>query len=132
MADNSGAIDLGSLSEEQQEELDRITEERGDPNDPQHEGSQKRHALTAFLVIVEENGNPEVMAFEDPELVIQVKPTNDLIFGAVSTIAKDMQAQETAQASALATAQVMMQQAKAMAEQQQSAALAARLGNLHG
>lgn len=120
MADNSGAVDLGSLSQDEREAVEQLA----DTNPPE---AEPRKALTAFVVVVGFDGNPEVMAFEDEELVVQVHPTPDLVFAACSTVVKDLQAQETAQHAAALTAQFMTQQARAMMEQQQAEAIRAGL-----
>lgn len=122
VADNSGAVDLGNINSDQK----TTNTDEGATED------QRRTVLTAFLVLVGEDGNPEVLAFENPEIKVLTPPNSDLIYGAVQVIAKDMAAQETAHASAVATAQVMVQQARAMAEQQQMSQMAAGLGNIRG
>jgi hypothetical protein len=83
--------------------------------------------LTAFSVIVGYDGNPDVVAFESDDLLLQVDPTSDLIYGACAIIQKDMSAFETAQASAQMTGQFMVQQARAMQEQMQQQQIAATL-----
>ena len=131
MPDSSGAIDLGSLSPEEQEAVNRMAEENGITGDePTREdtGPKRQKVLTAFIVLVGEDGNPTVLNYEDDERIeTHVPVTPDLIYGACATIQKDIAAMETAQASAAATGQFMMQQARAAQEQMQNAAIQAQL-----
>jgi hypothetical protein len=120
---SSGSIDLGALPKEDQEALERMAEETG--TEPKGE---KRKVLTAFLVIANFDGNTEVLAFQDDDLEVHAHPTPDLIYGACSTLIKDLEIQESAQAAAHMTAQVMLQQARAIAEQQQAASIRQGLG----
>jgi hypothetical protein len=136
--DSSGSVDLSALAAEEQEAVERLAAERGeDPVDGSPEENAPKRVLTAFLVIVGLDGNPEPMAFEDPALDLVTSPTPDLIYGAAHTLIKDLSAQETAQGAAHATAQLMMQQARAIAEQQQAQAIAQQVaasgfGKSHG
>jgi hypothetical protein len=114
--DTSGSVDLGSLSQEEQEALEALAEKN--PPEP-----EKPQVLTAFLVVVGTDGNPQVMAFPDPDLEMLSEPTNDLVFQAASTIVKDIQLGEAAQA----TVAMMAQQAQMMAQHQQEAMIRARL-----
>jgi hypothetical protein len=124
--DNSGAVDLGSVSPEDREALEQIAaqHEDGEP--------EKKQVLTAFLVFLNHDGNPEVADFEDPGLDVQVPPTPDLVYATIAVLAKDLAAQETAQAAAQGTVQLQMMQARAIAEQQQAQHLRANLGDLRG
>lgn len=134
MPDNSGAVDLGSLSNAEQERLAAMAEEHPEGSYPgdKNPGENKRKVLTAFIVLVGYDGNPEVAAFEDETLLVQTQPTNDLVSGACHTIIKDLTIQEQGMFTAHATHQVMMQKAREMAEQQQAAHLAQNLGDLRG
>jgi hypothetical protein len=124
--DNSGAVDLGSVSPEDREALEQIAaqHEDGEP--------EKKKVITAFLVFLNHDGNPEVADFEDPGLDVQVPPTPDLVYATIAVLAKDLAAQETAQAAAQGTVQLQMMQARAIAEQQQAQHLRANLGDLRG
>jgi hypothetical protein len=139
VTDNTGAVDLASLAKDEQDAVERLAAERGDdPHAPDgSDANAPKKVLTAFLVIVGLDGNPEPMAFNDPSLEVIAPPTPDLIYGAAHTLIKDLTAQETAQGAAHATAQLMMQQARAMAEQQQAQAIAQQvnqsgLGRIRG
>lgn len=118
MPDTSGSVDLGNLSQAEQEALEALAEKN--PPEP-----EKPQVLTAFLVILGVDGNPQVMAFPDPDLDMLSEPTNDLVYQAASTIVKDIKAGEVAQA----TVAMMAQQAQMMAQQQQEAMLRARLAS---
>lgn len=115
MPDASGSVDLSSLSKDEAEAVERLASERGGTEPPAAESNEPRRALTAFVVIVDLNGNPEPMAFNDPSLNLLTSATPDLIYGAVQTIAKDIAAMESAQA----TAEVMEQKALQMQQQMQ-------------
>lgn len=121
MPDRSGAVDLGSLTPEEQAQVEALAEK----SDTEPE---KPTFLTAFAIVVDTNGNPDIVRYETDDFVIANEPTPDLVFGALSTVLKDLQAQETAQAAAQMTAQIMAQQARAMMEQQQAAVLRQGLG----
>jgi hypothetical protein len=109
--DTSGSIDLSTLSEEEKAAVENLAQERGGPA----EEPEERRALTAFLVVVGLDGNPEVLSFNDPNLNLLTGPTPDLIYAAAQTIAKDFLAMETARA----TAEVMQQHAMALQQQMQ-------------
>jgi hypothetical protein len=126
--DNSGAVDLGSLSPEEQAKVEEMAEQSY-PGD-QDPGDNKPKVLTAFAVVVGYDGNPQVISYEHDDFLVQSQPTGDLIYGACATILKDMNVQETGMYAAQATQQLMMQQARAMAEQQQAAQIAQNLPNL--
>lgn len=120
MPDSSGAVDLNSISPEEKEQVERLAEERGGEQ-PSPEEDHRQKVLTAFLVVVGYDGNPQVLRINDPNLLVQSEPTPDLVYGAASTILKDLEAQETAQAAAAMTVQAMMEQSRAMMEQQMAA-----------
>lgn len=125
MPNNSGSVDLSGLR--QQAEAGAGTEEQT------QEPGQPTTVLTAFAVIVGFDGDPQVVSYEHDDVDVQNRPTPDMVFAACSTILKDIQSQETAQAAAQLTASIMVQQARAMAEQQQAAQMRAGLGDLrHG
>jgi hypothetical protein len=125
MADNAGALDLSALkgkdqdavafdalSPEDQEALAKMAEDNPEP-----EGEPVR---TAFLVIVGKDGSTGVMPDLDFPVVRDYLPTLDDIFGAVTTVAKDIQVQETA----MGTAQAMQQMAHAQMQAMQNQRLA--------
>ena len=114
MPDNSGAINLGDLPEETQEQLARMAEETG--TEPEAEDFPAKKVLTAFLVFVGEDGSPEVMAFEDEGVLVRVQPTTELIRGACHNVIQALNAQETA----MVTLSRQMAQAQAMAQQMQA------------
>lgn len=117
MADVSGAVDLGAPKGEEEQEK------------PSEEGTNQgpKQVLFSFAVIMTMEGNPEVIKFQHPSIDPLLEPTDDLLFMAVKTIAKDLQAAETATAAAHMTAGILQQQAQAMMEQQQNAQIAAQL-----
>jgi type III secretory pathway lipoprotein EscJ len=118
---NSGAVDLGSLTPEEQAQVDALAE-RSDTE------PEKPTVITAFAIVVSEDGNPSIVSYEHDDFVVLNPATPDLVYGAISTVLKDLAAQETAQAAAQMTAQLMAAQARAMMEQQQAAALRQGLG----
>lgn len=126
MPDNSGAVDLSALSPEEQDAVKKMAEENpteepeGSYPGDQNPEDNRRKVLTGFIVLVDYNGNPEVMSLPEHLVLVQSEPTPDLIYAACGVIQKDLAAQETAHA----TAEVMMQQARAMQEQMQAAHLA--------
>lgn len=127
MPNNNGAVDLSSLSAEEQAAVEQMAEQHGEqPEEPKG----PHRVLTAFMIIVGLDGNPQVMGFEDPNFELVSQPTGDLVYGAVQTVAKDLAADETARAAAQHTAQLMAAQAQAMMEQQQHAQVAASLGDV--
>lgn len=121
MPDTSGSIDLSSLSAEEAEAVENLAQEKGGEPGPEQPDRQK--VLTAFLVVVGLDGNPEVMAFNDGQFDILTQVTPDHIYGACSVIQKDLDARE----AALVTADIMQQQAMAMQQQMQDRMLAAQV-----
>lgn len=113
MPDTSGSVDLGGLSKEETEAVERLAQERG--GEPGPEAPQPQKVLTAFVVVVGLDGNPQPMVFNDPQFDILTQATPDLIYAAAATVMKDIEAMENAQA----TAEVMQQQAMAMQQQMQ-------------
>lgn len=71
------------------------------------------------MVVVDTTGNPTIMQVSDPNMKVLVSPTPDLVYGAASVICKDRLAEE----SAMATAEIMQQQAMQMMAQQRDAML---------
>jgi hypothetical protein len=126
--DSSGSVDLGSLSQEDREALEQIAAQ----NEPPEGEQEKKEVLTAFIVFFNRDGNPEVSAFEDPNLDVLAFPTPDLVLAAISVLAKDLAATETAHASARETVGLQMGMAQRLQEQQQAESLRANLGNLRG
>ncbi len=123
MPDSSGSIDLGSLSRAEQEAVDAMAEK----NPPTPDDSKPK-VLTAFVVVVDYDGNPNIVEYGGEDILLQSNPTQDLIFAACSVLMKDMQAFETAQHAAQLTAQHMMQQAQAMQQQMADAQLRQQVG----
>lgn len=114
MPNASGSVDLSDLSNlspEEEAALEGLAE-RNETTPPEPE---VQNVLTAFLVVVGLDGNPQVMALNDPKINPLTGPTPDLIHGACGVIIKDIAAMENAQA----TAEVMQQQAMAMQQQMQ-------------
>jgi hypothetical protein len=112
--DTSGSIDLSSLSDEEQEAVEELARRNGES--PSEAGApQAQKVLTAFLVVVGLDGNPTPMAFNDPQFDILTQATPDLIHAFCGTVRKDIEAMESAQA----TAEVMQQQAMALQQQMQ-------------
>jgi hypothetical protein len=122
--DNSGAVDLGAMTPDEQEAVNRLAAERGGEEPDKDE---RPKVLTAFAVVVGYDGNPTVTSYEHDDFLVQNNPTTDLVYGACQTVIKDIQSQETAQASAAFTVQAMQQQARAIAEAQQQAQIARSL-----
>jgi hypothetical protein len=126
LADSSGAVDLGVKPEAAQEEELAVgpgnPEEASDPG-PQPGPAPKEKVDTAFTVVVTLDGNVQVILYEGEDFLVDRNPTPDLVYGACAVVQKDMQAQETAQA----TVQFQMAQARAIAQQQQEAAIRAGL-----
>lgn len=114
MPDTSGSIDLSRLSEEEEAALEHLTREKGGEPGPEAP-PQAQKVLTAFLVVVGLDGNPTPMAFNDPQFEILAQATPDLIHAFCGTVRKDIEAMESAQA----TAEVMQQQAMALQQQMQ-------------
>lgn len=133
MPDSSGAVDLNSLSAEEQKAVEDMAEktEGSYPGD-QHPDDNKPKVLTAFAVVVGYDGNPQVVSYEHDDFLVQTQPTADLVYAACATVMKDIKGQEYAQAAALATHQVMMQQARMAQEQMEAARVAQNLGNIRG
>ena len=119
-----GAIDLSELkSKSDVPSLDGLSEEEkqkiremAEQNPPDDAESVK----TAFLVLLHHDGTAEV----SPDLTKKVSrediPNTPLVFQAVSTIAKDIQVQETAQV----TTMFMQQAAMALQHQMQNQQIA--------
>jgi hypothetical protein len=122
----SGSVDLSSLSTDEKDAVERLAAERGDPPPTEEEAPEK--ILTAFLVLVDMNFNPQVMAVQDPRFEVSTPPTPDLVYATAAVIMKDKAAQE----SAMATAEIMQAQAQAMMQQQQEAMIRSRLANEGG
>jgi hypothetical protein len=120
MPDSSGAVDLTavpdqqplltSLSEEEQEALAAMAE-----HNPEPEGVPVR---TAFIVYIEPDGTVNITPDLAVAFVRQHIPSNDEVYGAVKTVAKDIEVQETAVATATTMQQIAMNQARAMQEAQ--------------
>lgn len=113
MPNASGSVDLSNLSREEEEALQSMAAQHSNNAPPEEEGAQK--VLTTFLVVVGLDGNPQVMAVNDPRFDALVTLTRDHIFAAASIITKDLAAEETA----MATAEIMQQQAMALQQQMQ-------------
>lgn len=122
MADNSGAVDLGTSQAEEEPQADAAEPEGTYPGDQNPEDNKPKF-LTAFGVLVDYTGNPQIVRFPGAgeEFYVQVQPTSDLVFAAASTIVKDLSSQETAQHTAqlvIAGLQQQAQQAFAAADTQ--------------
>lgn len=120
MPDTSGAHDLSRPTP--------VPDDVNKPKDP----PEPTRVLTAFAVIIGFDGNPSVVSYEHEDIAVAHEPTPDLIFGACSTVLKDLQIQESAHAAGLATMQFMMSQAQAVQQQQEAARLRQGLGDLRG
>ena len=131
MPNSNGSIDLSSLSEEERQGVEALAEAQGDeaPEAESNEG-QPLPLITAFLVLVHPDGNPEVRSFEDPSLDIKFKPTADLIYGAAGTIQKDLAGAEQAEAAAHAVIGIMEARARQAMEAQQAQQIKSQLGDL--
>jgi hypothetical protein len=126
--DTTGSVDLNSLAPDEQEALEKLAAERGDPPTDEPQQEEVPEVLTAFLVIVDKEFNPTVSGVNDPRFKALLPVTRDLIFGAASVIVKDLGAQE----GALATAEVMQAQAQQMMAQAQEASIRSRLASEGG
>lgn len=126
MPDNHGAVDLNSLSKEDQDKLATMAEEHGTTE----EDEGVRHVITAFMIVVNPDGSPQVMAFDDANLIQQSPPTAALIRSAITGVLHDLQVHDISTAAAALTAQAMVEQMVMMAEQQQAQSLAQRLGDV--
>lgn len=121
MPDSNGSVDLGSLSAEQQERLEKMAEENN--TEP---GAMD--VAYAFVVIAHENGQIQVAAYDGPSFKSGRDFINDDVYGAAATIQKDIAAMESAQA----VQHLMMEQARAAMQQQQAQQMTANLGDLRG
>lgn len=123
MADQSGAVDLGTSkpTPEQEEQLRKMAEEHG-------EGASTMRVITAFVVALSDTGEVFVTEYDGEKFDIEVEPTNDLIYGLAGTVQKDLIAQE----SATTTLSLQMQQARAMQQQIEQQRMAQNLGDLRG
>ena len=118
MPDNSGAVDLDSLSAEDREAVERLAEQ----TEPGPE-EQKRQVLTGFFVALLESGDVVIVDDVPPNVERTLPLTDDLIYALASTVLKDVTAAETAKA----TLQAQMQQARAVAQQMQEQQLREQL-----
>lgn len=125
MPDSSGSVDLGSLSQAEQEAVEKLAEAKGGDVEPD---DSKPKVLTAFTVVVGYDGNPEIVQYDGEDILLQSNPTSDLIYAACSVLMKDMQAYETAQTAAQLTAQHLAQQAQAMQQRMADAQLHQQVG----
>lgn len=136
MADNTGAVDLSSLSDEEKRAVEEMADaHKGSYSGDQNPDENKRKVLTGFTVLLNYDGDPEVVSLpEDYEVLLQSEPTADLIYMACGNVMKDITLQMTSMATAQNTAMIMQQQARAMMEQQQNAMLQAQVskGLRHG
>ena len=124
MPDSSGAYDLGGLSSEEKERLEKMADET-----PDSVKSTDPNALFAFAVIADMEGNVAVYGdVINDSVVPMLKPNNDIVAGACAAVIKDVEASETAQA----TVQLQLAQAQAIQAQHEAAQQAARLGDLRG
>lgn len=124
MPDSSGSVDLGALSAEEQDAVDQTTPE---PTPDSEEAAEAKEILFSFGVVVDTSGNPTVVQFDPPGFQSLVNPTEDLLFGALNVVLKDLQAAETAQAAAQMTVGYLQQQAAQMQQQMQEQQIAAQL-----
>lgn len=109
-----GAVDLSNLktkeatidnlTEEQREAVEKLAEENAPEGHP---------VTTAFLVVIE-GGDTYVNPDLDAKFIRDRMPTADDMYGAVTTIAKDLQAQESAQLAVLNFQAMMQAQMSAM------------------
>lgn len=134
MPNSSGAVDLGSLSTEEQDAVQRLADrEAASHPAPEPEKSPEDAAVeaadfdTAFVVVLTHDGQFGVVGYEGPA-TIKREPTQDIIFGAVSTVAKDLSAAETAGAVMRAQMETM----RTLQQQQQAAALQQQLAQRGG
>lgn len=121
MPDNSGAVDLNNLRDEEREALEELRKE-GAPKTP--DGGEVREALTAFIIIANLDGSVEVLAFQDQDLKTQVHPNGDLIIAAAQKVIRDLQVEQQAHANAQMTLVAMQQQMAAVQQQAQAAQIA--------
>ena len=82
---------------------------------------------TAFMVLIDEDGNYSLDADINKPVVPKRKPNAQEIKSALSVLLMDMQTQETAMLSANATVSLQMQMAQRMSEAQQYAPLAQQI-----
>jgi succinate dehydrogenase/fumarate reductase-like Fe-S protein len=117
VASSQDDIDLANLSDEEQAALEQMAALNPDA---EPEGLPVR---TAFLVIVGRDGTVEVTPDINAQVVRDLVPSADDVYGALQTAAKDIEIQE----NSLATASAMHQMAMAQMAQRQNAQLAAGL-----
>lgn len=117
MANESGAIDLGSLSKEEQEAVAGLADQQ-----PEDEKPQAHQARTAFLVIVEEDNRAWVQPDCNFDLALDHYPTPAEVYGALVYCKRDADAMANVQAmDAFMTrkGQIIAAQQKAAAEEAQ-------------
>ena len=102
-----GGIHLGELSPDEQEKVERLAE----ASPPEDESGHA--AVTAFLVIINEDGTVLVTGDVNTPLRLQRFPSSDEIYSGCAVAQKSIAAQETA----ARTQQVMMQAAQQMQQQ---------------
>jgi hypothetical protein len=114
-ASNQDDVALASLSEEEQEALEKMA-----ALNPEPEGQPVR---TAFLVVVAQDGSAVAVSDLDLAVVRDYLPSTDDIYGALQVICKDIEVQEGAQT----TASFMHQMAMAQMQQRQHQQMVAGL-----
>ncbi len=120
MPNGSGAVDLGNLSTEEKQAVEKMAEEHASQDGG---GKPAKQPVLALVVLVMDlDGNvqavdPASVEFLDPQVN---PPTPDLVFGIAGAVQKDISAHETAQA----VVQTQMQQAQMMAQRMQAQGLA--------
>lgn len=126
MPDSSGAVNLGAVSPEEQQAIDKLA---GEHPEAATEEITKVPVTTAFLVVVNQSGDISVApASVADTLTLEVThPPDDVVYGACAVVMRDI----TTIATASQTVQLQLQQAQAMQQQMQAAQIAQGL-NLPG
>lgn len=126
MPDSSGAVNLGAVSPEEQQAIDKLADEHPEAAT---EETPKVPVATAFLVVVNQSGDISVApaSVADTLALETIHPTDDIIYGACAVVMRDISTISTA----TQTVQLQLQQAHAMQQQAQANALAQGL-NLPG
>lgn len=108
MPSESGSIDLSKISQEDREAVAALAEQNKDAVQP-----EKPTMLTAFGVVVDTAGNPQIVTFPTEDFDLRLEPTPDLAYAFMHVALKDIGGAEIAQH----TVGLQMQQAQAVQQQ---------------
>ena len=118
MPDSSGAFDLGSLSAEEQERLEEMTEKVQD--EPTAEEPQRESVSTAFVIAIEWDGRVGIHPYDGPRFAPGDHPNNDQLVAAGAVLQKDVTIAEAAER----TIQLQMMAAAQMKERAEAERIA--------